>query len=245
MKSRVEKWDKPLTVDKPTTTTNDVELQPLSQQSERSQPDEDDTKSRLPVFYVYLLHLVFFRLLPMILFVVFVLYPADFPTKFSCPWPSGTSSNVNITDNTKRFNLTIVDCTNPSGSKSATLAKAVWIVDIIFALVTLVEVVYLVWRNCNDKYFAHDLEFCCVYLLGKRKTIRKIKHNYRKKLAKDKDVFKFDILSLQKGTIDEMYVKLIIQTGRQYKKLPDGLKRHEIYEAYLEPPNNSILVEKN
>ena len=184
VKSRVERWDKP------TTTTNDVELQPLSQESQRSQPDEDGTKSRFPVFYIYLFHLVFFRFLPMVLFVVFVLYPADFPTKFSCPWPSGTSSNVNITDNTKRFNLTIVDCTNASGSKSATLAKAVWIVDILFSLVTLFEAVYLVWRNCKDKYFAHDLEFCSVYLLGKRKTIRKIKHNYRKKLANDQEVFK-------------------------------------------------------
>ena len=236
--SRVERWDKP------TTTTNDVELQPLSQQSQRSQHDEDGTESRLPVFYIYLLHLVLFRLLPMILFVVLVLYPADFPTKFSCPWPSGTSSNVNITGNTKRFNLTIVDCTNPSGSKSTSLAKAVWIVDIMFALVTLVEAVYLVWRNCKDKRFTHDLEFCSVYLLGKRKTIRKIKRNYMEELANNQEVFKLDILSLQKGTINEMYVKLIIQKGREDKKLPDELKRHEIYEAYLEPSNQSILVEK-
>ena len=235
--SRVERWDKP------TTTTNDGELQPLSQESQTSQPDEHGTKSRR-VFYIYLLHLVFFRLVPMILFVILVLYPADFPTKFSCPWPSGTSSNVNITDNTKRFNLTIVDCTNPSGSKSATLAEAVWIVDIIFALVTFVEAVYLVWRNCKDKYFTYDLEFCSVYLLGKKKTIRKTKRNYRKELASDQEMFKLDILSLQKGTIDEMYVKLIIQKGRENKKLHDGLKRHEIYKAYLEPSNQSILVEK-
>ena len=58
-------------------------------------------------------------------------------------------------------------------------------------------------------------------------------------------MFELDILSLQKGTIDEMYVKLIIQKGSEYKRLPDGLKRHEIYEAYLEPSNpQSILVEK-
>ena len=117
------------------------------------------------------------------LFVVLVLYPADFPTKFSCPWLSGTY--VNIADNTKRFNLTIVDCTNPLGSKSISLAKAVWIVDTIFSLVTLVEAVYLVWRYCKDKYFTHDLEFCSVYLLGKGKTIRKTKHNYREELANE------------------------------------------------------------
>ena len=234
VKSRVERWDKP------TTTTDDAELQPLSQESQTSQPDEDGTKSRFPVFYIYLFHLVFFRFLPMVLFVVFVLYPADFPTKFSCPWPSGTSSNVNITDNTKRFNLTIVDCTNASGSKSATLAKAVWIVDILFSLVTLFEAVYLVWRNCKDKYFAHDLEFCSVYLLRKRKAIREIKRDYRKELPNG-GVFKLDNLSLQKGSIDEMYVKLIIQTGRHDIKLPDEFKRHEIYETYLEPSNQSIV----
>ena len=239
VKSRVEKWDKP------TTTTADIELQPLSQQSQRSQPnEEDDTKSRLPVFYIYLLHLVFFRLLPMVLFVVFVLYPADFPTKFSCPRQSGTSSNANIINITKRSNFTMVDCKNPLGSKSISLARTVWTVDIIFSLVTLVEVVYLVWRYFKDKYFARDIVFCCVYLLGKRKTIRKIINSYKKKLANNQEVFKLDNLSFQKGTIDEMYVKLIIQTGRQIEKLRKELKRHEIYEAYLEPPKNSILVKK-
>ena len=264
--SRVERIDVT-----PTTTTDDVELQPLSQQSQRLQPDEVDTKSCLPVFYIYLLHLVLFRLLPMILFVVF-LYPADFPTKFSCPWPSGTSSYVNITVNTKRFNLTIVDCTNPSGAKSTSLAKAVWIVDIIFSLVILVEVVYLVWRNCKDKYFAQDLVFCSIYLLGKSNYSEERHANDQEAVAdallhpnpnanpnpilnlnpnpepvgkciSTQEVFKLDILSLQKGTIDEMYVKLIIQNGREDKKLPDGLKRHEIYEAYLEAPNESIAVE--
>ena len=241
VKSRVEN------LDKPSTTAADVlvERQPLSQQSQRSQPnEEDDTKSRLPVFYIYLLHLVFFRLLPMVLFVVFVLYPADFPTKFSCPWPSGTSSNVNITDNTKRFNFTMVDCKNPLGSKSISLARTVWTVDIIFSLVTLVEVVYLVWRYCKDKFFARDIVFCCVYLLGKRKTIRKIINSYKKKLANDQEVFKLDILSSQKESLNEMYVKLIIRTGRQVEKLCKELKRHEIYEAYLAPPKNSILVKK-
>ena len=140
VKSRVEK------LDKPSTTAADVlvERQPLSQQNQRSQPNEEDTKFRLPVFYIYLLHLVFFRLLPMVLFVVFVFYPANFPTKFSCPWPSGISSNANITNITKRFNFSTVDCKNPLGSKSTSLARTVWIVDIIFSLVTLVEAVYLV-----------------------------------------------------------------------------------------------------
>ena len=237
VKSRVERWDKP------TRTIDDVELQPLSQQGQRSQPNqEDDTNRRIPVFYIYFFHLVFARLLPMILFVVLVLYPADFPTNFSCPWPFGTSSKVNITAFNKQFNLTIVDCKNPLGSKSISFARAVRIVDIIFSLVTLVEAVYLVWRNCKDKYFARDIVFCSVYLLGKRKTIRKIINNYRKKLANDQEVFKLDVLSLQKGTLDEMYIKLIIQTGREYIKLPQELERHGIYQTYLEPPMDSILV---
>ena len=137
-----------------------------------------EQKYNSPVpFNGFVIHLVFARLLPMILFVVLVLYPADFPTNFSCPWPFGTSSKVNITAFNKQFNLTIVDCKNPLGSKSISFARAVRIVDIIFSLVTLVEAVYLVWRNCKDKYFARDIVFCSVYLLGKRKTIRKIINN--------------------------------------------------------------------
>ena len=233
VKSRVERCDKP------TTTTDDVELQ-------SSQPNQGcDAIRRIPVFYIYFFHLVFARLLPMILFVVLVLHPADFPTNFSCPWPVGTSSKVNITAFNKQFNLTIVDCKNPLGSKSISLASAVWIVDTIFSLVTLVEAVYLVWRNCKDKYFTRDFVFCSVYLLGKRKTIQKIIKRCRKKLANDQEVFKLDVLCSQKGTLDEMFVKLIIQRERQkIMKLPQELERHEIYQAYLQPPMDSILVKK-
>ena len=55
-------------------------------------------------------------------------------------------------------------------------------------------------------------------------------------------MFKLDVLSLQKRTLDEMYIKLIIQTGREYIKLPQELERHGIYQTYLEPPMDSILV---
>ena len=59
------------------------ELQPLPE--ERSQPNqENDPKTSIPMFYVYIFQLLFGRALPMILFSVLVFYPADFPTKFFC-----------------------------------------------------------------------------------------------------------------------------------------------------------------
>ena len=52
------------------------------------------------------------------------------------------------------------------------MAIAVWILDVIFSLVSVPETVYLVWKKFIKKYIPSDIEFCRVYLLQKRKTVK-------------------------------------------------------------------------
>ena len=100
--------------------------------------------------------------------------------------------------------------------------KAIWILDIIFSLVSVAETVHLVWKKWIKKDYPNDIEFCRVYLLRKRKTckikeliserIEEIISNYKNGLENTK------LFKIQYGlneTLDEMYVKLIIQTGRK------------------------------
>ena len=200
--------------------TDDAELQLLSE--ERSQPNqENEPKPCIPVFYAYIVHLLLGRALPMILFAVLVFYPADFPTEFFCRLPP---SNLSIPDFASGINFTTVECKSTLGSKNSSLAQAVWILDIVFSLVSVVDTVHLVWNKWIKNDFPNDIEFCCVYLLRKRKTstikalisesIEKFIRNYKNSL-KNTELFKIDIQYGPKRTLDEMYVKLIIQTGRK------------------------------
>ena len=136
------------------TGTDDAELQPLSE--ERSQPNqENEPRPCIPVFYVHIFHLLFGRALPMVLFAVLVFYPADFPTEFFCRFSPSNLSNPYFTS---RRNFKTVECKNTLGSKISSLAKAVWILDIIFSLVSAAETVHLVWKKWIKKDFPGDIE---------------------------------------------------------------------------------------
>ncbi|KAJ7392228.1 hypothetical protein OS493_013604 [Desmophyllum pertusum] len=44
--------------------------------------------------------------------------------------------------------------------------------------------------------------------------------------------------------LDDMYVDLVIYTGRAEHAFTDLLKRHEIFDIYLKPQHGSIAIEK-
>ena len=193
--------------------------------------------------------MLFGRALPMILFAVLVFYPANFPTEFFCRLPP---SNLSIPEFASGRHFTTVECKSTLGSKNSSLAKAVWILDIIFSLISVAETVHLVWKKWIKKDYPNDIEFCRVYLLRKRKTskikeliserIEEIISNYKNGLENTK------LFKIQCGlneTLDEMYVKLIIQPGRKnqmnsIRKNQIYLRRserHEMYDAYLKLPD--------
>ena len=102
-------------LDRINTRTNDAELQPLSEQKSQSN-QENEQKPCIPVFYVYIFHLLFGRALPMVLFAVLVFYPADFSTEFVCRLPP---SNLSMPDFASGSNFTTVECKSTLGSKNS------------------------------------------------------------------------------------------------------------------------------
>ena len=92
------------------------------------------------------------------------------------------------------------------------------------------------------------MEFCCVYLLRKRKAIRILIKNIRANISDD--IFylhdDFGEKQLSRRKLEEMYINVIIQEGRKLKVpgLP-GRKfenRHETYETHLKLPLNTISI---
>jgi GTPase SAR1 family protein len=105
-------------------------------------------------------------------------------------------------------------------ARKVTMAKAISVIDVTFALLALAEVIYIFRWKCSDEEFSlsEDVEFCSVYILQRRENIgsiiRKIRQN-------------------QRGNDKKFFVKLIIQENR-FKT------RHEIYDTHLDKPLHEI-----
>jgi GTPase SAR1 family protein len=109
-------------------------------------------------------------------------------------------------------------------AKKMNLAKAVAIIDVIFALFALVEVIYIFWWKRRNEEFGviEDMEFCSVYILQRRQTIGSIINKIRD--------------SQREGT--NFFIKLMIQENRSDD---DGQQRHEIYDVRLDKQLNDQI----
>ena len=181
-------------------------------------------------FFIYIIHLIIARVIPLLIFGI-IFYLSDIPDHFSCPWivdldtERTTTSNANFNSN---YNLTMIDCTSPVGGKSKSLFDVVATVDFVVVTLTFVELGYITWLALNDRNFMTDQEFCTVYLLRKRKRIRKMVNNVRERFnSDDQEVFQ----------LKDMYVNVIIQEGREnMNAYPKKFDRHMIYDSHLKTP---------
>ena len=235
------------------TTLNaaDDEIQPcLSGMSEAaSDPLAYQRSGRYFVFTLYIAHLIVFRAIPSIIFAVLLLNSSNFPIQFHCQWPTDTksTSHANFT-RSQMSNYSTVDCTYPMGSKNEKLTVTVITINFFYGTAALTELAYLLWSAWKDRTLCTDMEFCCVYLLRKRKRIRKLINKIRNNVCKD--IFylhdDFGENSLSRRRLEEIYVNVIIQEGREStwssrRKLKN---RHEIYEAHFTAPANAITLTK-
>ena len=210
-------------------------------------PNEQRSSSRCFVFTVYVLHLIICRILPLVAFAALLLTSMKFPSQFHCPWPvnSMSTSNLNMTQSQGR-NVSIVDCTYPMGRKNEKVSATVIIVNLLFATEAFIELAYLLWSSWKDQSFVSDREFCCVYLLKKRKRIRKVMKKIREKVHENvfylSDDFGEKVLSGRK--LDEIFINIIIQAGREsILTSKSQLKnRHESYETHLKKPKHVISI---
>jgi GTPase SAR1 family protein len=163
-----------------------------------------DNNKDISLFCIYTSHLLLTRFVLLLLFAAVIFYPINFPTNFSCPWRHPPNN---------------IPCVNIMAAKKMNLAKAVAIIDVVFALFALVEVTYLLyifwWKRRNEEFCVFDdMEFCSVYILQRRGNIGSIINKIRDSPREDTNFF----------------IKLMIQENRRDE---DGQQMHEIYDIPL------------
>ncbi|CAB4028214.1 Hypothetical predicted protein [Paramuricea clavata] len=163
-----------------------------------------ETKNGILLFHIYILHLLFTRFFLLLLFAFAIFYSINFPSNFSCPW---------------RSPLNTIPCVNNMATKKITLAKAVALIDVIFASLALAEVIFIFrWKRSDDEFcLVEDMEFCSVYILQRRENIGSIIRNIRNSPTVNTNFF----------------VKLIIHVNR-------NKERHEMYDVHLDKLQEQI-----
>jgi hypothetical protein len=67
------------------------------------------------------------------------------------------------------------------------------------------------------------------------------------------DVYKEQVLNRSRdpgiiygsnANIDDLYIDVVIHTGRAQHNFPEEMERHEIYDVYMEIPSTSICLER-
>ena len=240
VKDRVEIFANPSSA---TTNIGEEESQPLSgiSQAASDPMEHQNSVGGYSVFKRYIIHLILCRIIPLVAFAVFLLRSSNFPVQYHCPWLTKTTSSphANFTQS-QTTNYSIVDCTYPTGNKIEKAAISVVTINFFFGTVAFMELAYLLWSTWKDTNLRTDLEFCCVYLLRKRKRIRKLIKKVRENISSE--IFSlhddFGEKRLSRRKLEEIYVNVIIQEGREStlasrRKFKD---RHETYEAHFKLP---------
>ena len=251
VKHSVEKFDTPTGATNPNNVDDENQAMLSPSNPWPNPPDVRECLGRFSTFSIYIIHLIIARIIPLLVFALWIFYPAHIPNNFLCPWRSevkaAETSNFNDTLG-PRYNLTFIDCTNPFGERSQTLARAVATIDVFVVTLTLVELGYILWCVWSDRSFMTNQEFCTVYLLRKRKRIRKLLNKAQERFNLQNEFQiedNFGDFNISMRPIEDLYVNVIIQEGEeQLSAYPGEFKRHEIYRCHLQaPPNVTQLTE--
>ena len=204
------------------------------------------------VFFLYFLHLLT-RLLLAVVFTVFqnlVFYPGGFPAGFICSSPKAQPPNATAISASPTI-APITTCHNSVASEKSNCTQIVFVVNIIFAFLVFGEIVYLVARVLQRSNFAFDSEFCANYFfhqsltsmtpVGFRKCLK------RRILQETEFLEPLIHCSIENGDgrvpLDDIFLDVIIYTGRATDEFLKERKRHLIYDFYLKPESQLGSVE--
>ena len=214
--------------------------------------DDRRTRRTVYVIYCYFSHLVLRALLG-IAFTVLqykYFYPNGFDLKYSCNIPPTVqeTSIINTSKNvSSNLNNPSVVCENGTASEKRLSGIFVSVVNIIVVLVILVEVIYLGCRLHSQVSWTTDSEFVTDHLLRKRYVPLRFQltnidplHFYKQDVLNRP--LPHDIFYGAEGTLDHLYIDVLIHTERARHKFPRSMERHEIYDVYMKVPNTSIQL---
>ena len=217
----------------------------LKADSENPRPRPRVTTRR--VFHFYLLHLLV-RLALGILFVVlqkFVFYPENFPTEFIC------IVNSTVLNTTKHDASATINCDNSVGSDNATCAGGIWIVNILLAVLVFAELCYLLVQAKRSERTTLDSEFCRKYFFNRSRTpvtLREHTLRMKSRVRNETEFLEPSIAQPENNRrnrlkLDDIFVDLVIYTGRAEHEFKDLSNRHEIFDIYLKPQHGALPIE--
>jgi Ran GTPase-activating protein (RanGAP) involved in mRNA processing and transport len=235
-----------------------------SQTGAKKENDEPGRKT-FYVFYFYFIHLLARLILGMLLTYLqhYVLYPSGFDSKFTCVYPDIKQADPNITA-AQNASVTLssrVTCTNSAAQDKQFWGTFVSVCNVIFAIITLVEGIYLIYRfpcfnTRSNVAWSCDSQFITEYFLRKEY----IPSEDDKFTGVDNctpnsiDIYKQNVLKASVNTpdinygantsLDDMFIDVVIQTEQAPHKFLQGMTRHEIYDVYMEVPKHSIRLKE-
>ena len=188
------------------------------------------------VFYCYFSHLVLRALLGIMFTVLQYLYfyRNGFDLEYSCNIPPKSTLN----------NVSVV-CENATASEKRKSGILVAVLNSFIALVVLIEVIYL-GSHClpSQVSWATDSEFVTDHLLNKRYVplglfrYKECLDSYKRKILIGP--LPHDIFYGAKGTLDDLYIDVLIHTERARHDFSRNMERHEMYDVYMKVPPRSI-----
>ena len=190
------------------------------------------------VFYGYFSHLVLRALLGIMFTVLQYLYfyRNGFDLEYSCNIPPKSTLN----------NVSVV-CENASASEKRKSGVLVAVLNSFIALVVLIEVIYL-GCHClpSQVSWATDSEFVTDHLLNKRYVPLGLFRNKDCLDSYKRNILirplSHDIFYGVKGTLDDLYIDVLIHTERARHYFSRNMERHEMYDVYMKVPSTSIRL---
>ena len=238
--------------DPPSTTTNGVEGDSQSLLTDISQAAYDPklyrgNSGRSILFIVYIMHLIICRIIPLMVFAIFILSTAsNFPINFHCPWPNVKTTSLPLANlsQPQKINSSFVDCTYPVGNNKENVGNTVVAVNFLIVVVAFAELVYLLWSAWKDPNLSTDIEFCSAYILGKRVRIGELLKRIKKDVSDE--VFNLSVNSREKRKLKDIYINVIMQEGRECYSNSNGRykDRHETYQTHLKKPPDAIILKR-
>ena len=211
------------------------EIKSNLEQQQGGNPHGHDRRT-VYVFYCYFSHLVLRALLGIMFTVLQYLYfyRNGFDLEYSCNIPPKSTLN----------NVSVV-CENATASEKRKSGILVAVLNSFIALVVLIEVIYL-GSHClpSQVSWATDSEFVTDHLLNKRYVPLGLFRNkdcldsYKRKILIRP--LPHDIFYGAKGTLDDLYIDVLIHTERARHDFSRNMERHEMYAVYMKVPPRSI-----
>lgn len=202
------------------------------------------------IFCFYLLQLTVRLVLGIALMLSqnLLLYPSGFSVKFVCVLPTKAKSNT-----TYDQELT-ARCHNPVASEKATLLTALWIVHAIFAFLVFGEMVYLATRAAQSPSFTFDSEFCAKHFFHKSASSMTpigFRKRMKTRTAQQTELLE-PLIHCNRGNeeerthLDDIFLDVIIYTGRAREEFLKECQTHMIYDFYLKPESQlgSVAINK-